>query len=569
MPASKQNACIFYNADGYDPAKGLNGRRMAGQSFLKGFFEHADVEEYIAVLSSPNGHNEFAELAQSHGVTKPARSILKDSAEELRRIGTTFIPTPNYDLQSWERLHFGMESYSLCGLTHTIASTAVMEGVHRLRASPQAEWDAIICTSRAVQASMEYLFESVDDFLIHRFGSVPPRPQLPVVPLGIYSRDFERKPHARRAFRKKMQWTDDDIVITTVSRLTPYAKFDPMPLFIALQQAQKVLGSKKRLHFIACGFYSEAHSQNVFEGGAAALMPDVSYHFLDGKQSENRDAAYSSADLFLFPIDNVQESFGLSPIEAMAAGLPVIASDWDGLRDTVSPDVGIRVPTESSANAHTNALAKLYQMSHINYAKYCSCLSAQTEINIPRLVDAIVGLASNDTLRKKLGENAIKRVKNTYDWSVVIPQMQDVWANLAEIRARSASPTPQVSAVHPTAPPPMAYLSKFPGQITSHDSLTCKAVNNNTLTVEEMYQLRRYKFAGHQYVGVKILSAVMDKIRTGGEDGLKIDTIATALNINRSSVENAYLWLLKYGFIARVNTTSDQATAIAAPPDPS
>jgi hypothetical protein len=50
--------------------------------------------------------------------------------------------------------------------------------------------------------------------------------------------------------------------------------------------------------------------------------------------------------MFLFPIDNVQETFGLAPIEAMAAGLPVIVSDWDGMKDTVTPDVGIRIPTE-------------------------------------------------------------------------------------------------------------------------------------------------------------------------------------------------------------------------------
>lgn len=63
-------------------------------------------------------------------------------------------------------------------------------------------------------------------------------------------------------------------------------------------------------------------------------MPDVSYHYLDGRKPGNRDKAYSGSDIFTFPIDNVQEPFGLSPIEAMAAGLPVIASDWDGLRET-------------------------------------------------------------------------------------------------------------------------------------------------------------------------------------------------------------------------------------------
>lgn len=38
MPDPKRNAAIYYLEDGFNPQKGLNGRRMAGQSFLKGFF---------------------------------------------------------------------------------------------------------------------------------------------------------------------------------------------------------------------------------------------------------------------------------------------------------------------------------------------------------------------------------------------------------------------------------------------------------------------------------------------------------------------------------------------------
>ena len=68
---------------------------------------------------------------------------------------------------------------------------------------------------------------------------------------------------------------------------------------------------------------------------------------------------------------------------------------------------------------------------------------------MPALIDAIVGLASNDTLRKKMGENAIKRVETTYDWSVVVPQMQDVWAHLAEIRACKAQTKRQYPKVTP------------------------------------------------------------------------------------------------------------------------
>ena len=58
------------------------------------------------------------------------------------------------------------------------------------------------------------------------------------------------------------------------------------------------------------------------------------------------DALWAGADIFVSLVDNVQESFGLTPIEAMAAGLPVVVSDWDGYRDTArNGEDGFLIPT--------------------------------------------------------------------------------------------------------------------------------------------------------------------------------------------------------------------------------
>ncbi len=46
-------------------------------------------------------------------------------------------------------------------------------------------------------------------------------------------------------------------------------------------------------------------------------------------------AAYASADIFCFPSCHPTESFGLVAIEAMSFALPVVASDWGGIREIV------------------------------------------------------------------------------------------------------------------------------------------------------------------------------------------------------------------------------------------
>jgi glycosyltransferase involved in cell wall biosynthesis len=58
--------------------------------------------------------------------------------------------------------------------------------------------------------------------------------------------------------------------------------------------------------------------------------------------------------------DNIQETFGIVPIEAMAAGLPVVVLDWDGYKNTVRDGIdGFRVPTLMSGAGSQTARAAL------------------------------------------------------------------------------------------------------------------------------------------------------------------------------------------------------------------
>ncbi|CAO0821436.1 hypothetical protein DFAR_2330023 [Desulfarculales bacterium] len=59
----------------------------------------------------------------------------------------------------------------------------------------------------------------------------------------------------------------------------------------------------------------------------------------------------TAVDIFVSPSDNLQETFGLAIIEAMAAGLPVVASDFSGYRDLVAEGrTGFLIPSLGSAD---------------------------------------------------------------------------------------------------------------------------------------------------------------------------------------------------------------------------
>src|SRR5438045_9025590 len=67
---------------------------------------------------------------------------------------------------------------------------------------------------------------------------------------------------------------------------------------------------------------------------------------LDTPSDKTKYALTAAADVFVSPGDSLQESFGITPIEAMACGIPQVVADWNGYRDTVSyGETGFFVPT--------------------------------------------------------------------------------------------------------------------------------------------------------------------------------------------------------------------------------
>lgn len=542
-----RNAGIWYASDGYDPAaNGVNGRRVAGASFLKGFFRHAEVSEFVSVTRGSKGAAAFAELKKDAALPQVAhRAVFEQRLDQLHPLGVLYFPAPNYADQLWRRQACGAQNHAICGITHTTATQAVMQGFFDLRAGPQMEWDGIICTSRAVHAAVTHNLDIADDMLHDRFGYVPPRPQMPVIPLGITCDDYAHDPKAAARLRKRMGWTDRDVAVVTLSRLLPYGKFDPGPLFVALQRAQKALGKTVQLNFLACGIYADTHSEKVFNDCAHALMPDVPFHHLPGDHARARAETLSGGDIFTFPIDNVQETFGLAPIEAMAAGLPVVVSDWDGMRDTVTEDVGLRVPTRMARSEATKTEGEGYLSGALSYAQYGNALSMMTEIDIGQLTEAFVVLARDPNMRRRMGTAGKARAKAVYDWRTVIPQMQDFWAELDAIRRASLAVETKVNCANPVGPVPSDLFASYP--VAHLDPIRTQVVlTASPKRLEQIYSARRYNTLGRPAERLETLQLVAEGLARQ-TDGATCKALVENLWMNPLTIERSVMFLLKYG----------------------
>jgi hypothetical protein len=162
----------------------------------------------------------------------------------------------------------------------------------------------------------------------------------------------------------------------------------------------------------------------------------VRHVFLDGRKEEVRSIAWSACDVFISLSDNIQETFGLTLIEAMAAGKPVIATDWDGYRQTVRHgETGFMVPT-FMPERFGNDLALSHATGSITYDQYLAQASSLVSVDLRALREAIEQLVCAPDLRKRMGLAGRRRAQTLFDWSVILREYKAFWAELAERRSQ-------------------------------------------------------------------------------------------------------------------------------------
>ena len=552
--SADRNAAIWYAQDGFDPkAKGINGRRVAGESFLKGFLRHADVEEFVLLAHGAGEIEPVKALAAELRPGKAVRHAPLLRPASIAPVQTVFFPSPNYIQESWRRAAYGTGAWAICGITHTTSTHAVMQGFFDLRMAPVCAWDAVICTSQSVLSSVSYQMDRIDEHIRSHLKATPPaRPMLPVIPLGVHCDDFAPDAVAGAALRAKLGAGPEDVVFTTIARLTPHEKFDPLPIYLSMQAAQRQLPGQK-LFVVFCGQFRDDYSRKVFTDGAAKLMPDVGFALLDGASADDRKAALSGADVFMFLIDNIQETFGLAPLEGMAAGLPLLVSDWDGMKDTVSADVGFRITTRTLPGQYYAQEALRYQGGTDSYVQYCASTSALTELDLPELTARILQLARNPELRRKMGAAGKARVQALYDWARVVPQMQALWGEQDARRKASAAESQRYMAdALPIAPSPMHLFGSYPTeQVTFARTRLVLADPTGRPSLTEVLTTRNYQGLKRMFAAPDHIAQVLRAVIAAGPAGCDLAQLEAGSGLKGAPVERIAIWLLKYGFVRR------------------
>jgi alpha-maltose-1-phosphate synthase len=548
---------LYYAAEAYEADQpGVVGRQSAGAGFLEALVRHGGQDELFCLTNRQQEFDEFRRKVSTLSASPPRSTWVRpDDTEALGRAGCIYNPGPIIAELAWMRRYSNERLFSICGITHSLATDRAIRGIRDFLTAPTQPWDALVCTSRSGLAAVERIIGSWTDYLGRRGFGVPESPMRPyVIPLGVNADRFVRDAAAidsGKRLRARLGIGDDDVAGLYFGRLNVLSKAHPTPMFRAFELAQRTM-PPGRLHLILCGQFADPRTAQQFEAARRRFCPSVRVHTVNGNDAADSAASWFAADFFISLTDNIQETFGLTPVEAMAASLPCVVSDWDGYRETViGGETGFLIDTTTPPPGAGIELADQLARRAYDHFSYIGLVSQSTAVDVDQCARAIITLANDPELRRRMGDAARRRAQAVYDWREVIRRYLELWSELAEIRASA----PAVGArrdgetVHPDYPDPFSLFRAHPTRVLDDSDQVRLADLDGRFVVAQLRKNALHLFATPSLLDAESIDAMVAALETGPKtiEALR-ELTATA---DRGRLLRSIAWLYKYGIVSR------------------
>jgi glycosyltransferase involved in cell wall biosynthesis len=221
--------------------------------------------------------------------------------------------------------------------------------------TPKTRWKYVLLEKITMLPSMRNFSQNVEDVTTAIEAGISRKDRIELIGNGIDLEMFAAEtvtPERRHAIRASLGLRDEHKVVGMVSRLVVEKGY------LEMFEAVKIIREKEPLaRFVFIGEIADFKDDALSPAKLAELGIDDVAQFL-GHRTDVRDL-YGVMDVFAHP--SHREGFPRAPMEAAAMGLPVVATDIRGCRQTVEDGVnGYLVPLRD-AGALAGRLGELLE----------------------------------------------------------------------------------------------------------------------------------------------------------------------------------------------------------------
>ena len=370
-------------------------KHLAAQGYLVDVYTRKDNEELEDVIDWVPG------VRVVNVKAGPAKNIIKEQLlqymDEFKDNMVRFIINKGLHY-SLVHANFFMSAYVAMGIKKELEIPFVVtfHALGHVRKIHQAEEDKfpverLMIEEKAVQQADHIIAECPQDMddLIQYYNA--PANKISIIPCGFSSKEFY--PVGKATARRILGLPQDEHIILQLGRMVPRKGVDNV-----IRALNRLKNSDKPVKLLIVG----GESNNLTEDCCpefARLMTVAREHgvvdsiiFTGRKDRHLLKFYYSAADLFI--TTPWYEPFGITPLEAMACGTPVIGANVGGIKYSVADgETGLLV------NPHDPDM----------------------------LADKISKIINHDEVLSRMGENAIYRVNTHFTWAKVASKVLNLY----------------------------------------------------------------------------------------------------------------------------------------------
>lgn len=539
---------IFGTVDSFaesgDPSLKL-GRLVANFEFLRALLTYGSFDQYHIFCPSFDNlkllqrrlegtisdDGSLSRVVLSHHLNFP--DALRETEFSAFHVGGWSWYMPRL---AWLRAKY-QARFPLTGIIHSLDTPEVMRDVRDLMRAPLAGCDSVICTSEPGRRAFRNYVEAA------RAGEpgleLPAR--LDLIPLAVGDEAFACRDRALA--RARLGLGPAGVMLLYVGRMSIFTKADLVPLLYAFRQLRA--REQEPVYLVLAGGADATNVSNLQMAIQELNLADRVVVRPNIEDAEKFDL-YAAADIFVSPIDNFQETFGIAVVEAMAAGLPVVVSDFDGYRDLVEEGItGYRIPT-----TWLPAPPRLSELKGILEPSLSSFYAAQSvALDGETLLQRLAALIGDAALRARMGEAARNRAGQRFHWRTIIAEYERLWAALKAATAGALPRGAFVDHADPNLPSMAAVFGHYPTAMLSDATSLALSLQGQAVVKGELLLPAVYEDASPLLpdgLAMWVLSSLSGRASTVAALAAEGQT---AVGAQDDLLRFAIMWLAKHGLI--------------------